>query len=829
MASPLQHMVAFVPQHCGVNTGAAAARRCATASAWSRTVAATGAAPPGRGVPRAPRSGSGRLGATAVGAGAAAATALGRIGTSRRPASSVVSGVAAAQTSTIELDDEQLLAELAESARALGVLQQAWNALPAGNGGRNPDLLPRLLASETKIRESMKACSVGDPSETTTIPRHQCRDPVAVAHGEVTRAHIEADLAKAQWEIRSAQAEGAGSWVSAMINSAVLRMRLFDIDGAYEELQQIATAGGGSTDPRFGLLTRYCAQLKAPRHADFLTGEDLTESHARSLMRHIRSVLLENKYQTDMIVTATKAGSMSDFIFVESRADQLEMGLLDNIEESNPMKPETNKPDVPSNLVDIIRIFLLHRVLPLARLGELFGAECVKFLLKLQAISAIDGDACRLVPVPEAVLAVEADNVGYGAFFVMANMTIWPCEEDLLLATDFEQTFSSEGLEPVMYLSEDSLALVCGAPREKASSVLDICCGSGVQGIVALRHYADRATFIDLNPRAIRFTSFNLALNGMSERVDGLHLGNLYTTLQGTPKFDAIVANPPFVPNPQGIASGAGAMFGNGGDFGEDVFAGIVRGTSRLLGPGGRLSVVAMTPNVEDLPGRLKSWYCEEADEGANFQALIFRGLPTPAQQYLPTSSSVETYRYQAAMQRMGVRTLSEVVTVLTVHGPGSSAGPNVGLAGNPRANLWSDHSFLRLVVQRSLFTMINAPVETAQPKTGQQPGDSASSSSSSSGMTNGIRESVAATSDASLTQVNRSKVVAADVPPKQVPVEQPATQRAAKADDRSREGSLPGFQVGFFPAYCQEPLAGWEATAEELEQIQHRSPVLQR
>jgi len=721
------------------------------------------------------------------------------------------------------------LAELTESARALGVLQKAWNALPAGSGGRNPDLLPRLLASETNIREAMKACSMGDPSETTTVPRHKCFDPVALAHGEVTRAHIEADLAKAQWEIRSTKAEGAGSWASAMINSAVLRMRLFDIDGAYEELQQIAAVGGGSADPRFGLLTRYCAQLKAPRHADFLIGEDLAGSHAQSLLRHIRSVMLQNKYQTDMIVTATKASSMSDFIFLESRADQLEMGLLDNIEEANPMKPETNKPNVPSDLVDIVRIFLLHRVLPLARLGELFGAECVKFLLGLQAISAIDGDACRLVPVAEAVAAVEADKVGYGAFFTMANFAIWPLEEDLLLATDFEQTFSSESLEPVMYLSEDSLALLCGAPREKASSVLDTCCGSGVQGIVALRHYADRATFIDLNPRALRFTSFNLALNGMSERSDGLHLGNLYTALQGTPRFDAIVANPPFVPNPQGIASGAGAMFGNGGDTGEDVFAGIVRGASRLLGPGGRLSVVAMTPNVEGLPERLKSWYCDEAGEGANFQALIFRGPPTPAQQYLPTSSSVETYRYQAAMQRMGVRTLSEVLTVLTVDGPESGRGANVGLAGNPRANLWSDHMFLRLVVQRSLFTMANAPAAAAQPETVQQP-DSSGRSSSSSSIAN-VRKGVTA-APAGMNNASANKVVATDGPPKQVPLKQPAThkqRKPAKADDRSREGNLPGFQVGFFPAYCQGPLEGWEAIAEELEQIEYGSPALQR
>lgn len=43
------------------------------------------------------------------------------------------------------------------------------------------------------------------------------------------------------------------------------------------------------------------------------------------------------------------------------------------------------------------------------------------------------------------------------------------------------------------YLSLDSYALVDAAPRESVVSVLDICCGSGVQGLVALRHYAKEA------------------------------------------------------------------------------------------------------------------------------------------------------------------------------------------------------------------------------------------------------------------------------------------------------------------------------------------------
>ena len=43
------------------------------------------------------------------------------------------------------------------------------------------------------------------------------------------------------------------------------------------------------------------------------------------------------------------------------------------------------------------------------------------------------------------------------------------------------------------YLSLDSYALIDAAPRRSAESVLDICCGSGVQGLVALRHYAAKA------------------------------------------------------------------------------------------------------------------------------------------------------------------------------------------------------------------------------------------------------------------------------------------------------------------------------------------------
>jgi len=358
-------------------------------------------------------------------------------------------------------------------------------------------------------------------------------------------------------------------------------------------------------------------------------------------------------------------------------------------------------------------------------------------------------------------------------------------EDDLLIATDFEQTFSAEDLEPVMYLSEDSLALVSGAPRIKASSVLDLCCGSGVQGIVALRYYADNATFVDLNPRALRFVNFNLALNGLSHKAMGMHTGSVYDALpDSVGPFDAIVANPPFVPNPHGIASGGGAMYGNGGNTGEQVLAAIVQGAPRMLQPGGRLCTVTMAPNVEGLPGRIEGWYAAGAGSStASFDALVFRSKPTPAGQYLPTGSAIETQRYQEALRDFGVETISEVVAVIMA---GGSGGPNAALAGEPRPDLWSDQTFLKMVVQNSAADASVAGAAAA-PQQHQAP---------------------------------RRQAQQPSPPPQQRRAAPAATPAQRPVDNRGREGCLPGFQPGFFPGYATGPSPAWEATARELEQI---------
>ena len=148
----------------------------------------------------------------------------------------------------------------------------------------------------------------------------------------------------------------------------------------------------------------------------------------------------------------------------------------------------------------------------------LVGQEVTSAFLRLQAFCCIVGPNSRVCSAEEVAEIWTKPDAASADLELFSTIALWPLEEDLLIATDFGDTQHSAHFEPVMYLSLDSYALVAAAPREPVQKVLDICCGSGVQGIVALRTYAQQATFLDINPRCLTFTRFNTALNGFYER-----------------------------------------------------------------------------------------------------------------------------------------------------------------------------------------------------------------------------------------------------------------------------------------------------------------------
>ena len=72
------------------------------------------------------------------------------------------------------------------------------------------------------------------------------------------------------------------------------------------------------------------------------------------------------------------------------------------------------------------------------------------------------------------------------------------------MVTDFEVESLLPARYAVMAVGIDSLNLAYLAPRRRCSRVLDVCCGSGVQSLVAARTYADAVVALDINPRAVR-------------------------------------------------------------------------------------------------------------------------------------------------------------------------------------------------------------------------------------------------------------------------------------------------------------------------------------
>ena len=220
----------------------------------------------------------------------------------------------------------------------------------------------------------------------------------------------------------------------------------------------------------------------------------------------------------------------------------------------------------------------------------------------------------------------------------------------------------------VMYIGPDSLALVhhlhaslmhfidnSTTLPQSFKRVLDVCTGSGVQAMAALAMLdsqtnnlvrASAAVAVDINERALRFTTFNAHLNGYNDRIRTVHADILSRggELDGSSsslvsmlledlteyeqnyvsqnercneelKFDVFLANPPFIPVPpsrldyaassmqevssDGIndihsSSSRYGLFSSGGASGEDCLRAVVSMAPVLLkSAGGLMAVVS--------------------------------------------------------------------------------------------------------------------------------------------------------------------------------------------------------------------------------------------
>jgi SAM-dependent methyltransferase len=153
--------------------------------------------------------------------------------------------------------------------------------------------------------------------------------------------------------------------------------------------------------------------------------------------------------------------------------------------------------------------------------------------------------------------------------------------------------------------------------------------GSGALGFMALRAGAAHVDFLDINPRACEFQRENAALNQFSpDRFRALE-GDI-ASFEPETGYDLIIANPPFVPTPEGIA---GTLTSNGGRDGSRFVDILLRRLNDLLVPEGAalLYVLQLARRGEPLliasiPGLVSRRRVEVTPAQEN---------PTPLQTYL--------------------------------------------------------------------------------------------------------------------------------------------------------------------------------------------------
>jgi carbamoyltransferase len=234
--------------------------------------------------------------------------------------------------------------------------------------------------------------------------------------------------------------------------------------------------------------------------------------------------------------------------------------------------------------------------LPQTALGDLIRLFQLRVALSEQRLRAILGTELFIALRNLGVLILRRENWASRIdIFDVAGLYI-ATDHRYMVLTEDQQVDES----PVMYIGMDSMGLVHTAPHYPVDRVLDLCCGSGIQGLVASR-YAQHVVSVDINPRAIRFSRFNAQLNGINNIE--FRSGSLYEAVPGQ-QFDTVLANPPFVPSPT-----SGFRFRDGGANGEEILRAIVEGSANHLQPEGQLFIVTDLVDIVDYEAKLDHWW----------------------------------------------------------------------------------------------------------------------------------------------------------------------------------------------------------------------------
>jgi len=122
--------------------------------------------------------------------------------------------------------------------------------------------------------------------------------------------------------------------------------------------------------------------------------------------------------------------------------------------------------------------------------------------------------------------------------------------EGLYLAVSLPSDYpTGSAKKQAISLGRQAVWLAKGLPASLAGlRVLDVCAGSGMQGLVCAARGATQVVGLEASSEAVAAARFNAALNGFSDRVE-IRQSSGYSGLNDDEKFDFIVSSIPFAPN----------------------------------------------------------------------------------------------------------------------------------------------------------------------------------------------------------------------------------------------------------------------------------------
>ncbi len=204
------------------------------------------------------------------------------------------------------------------------------------------------------------------------------------------------------------------------------------------------------------------------------------------------------------------------------------------------------------------------------RLGRL-----VRLFLAADELAA-PAAAAAVAPVTleEIVAAGLAERSDGG---VRALVRLDPVER-LIVASDPQVPQRRLNPDHVIAPGPASRVLAAVTIRARVDEALDLCCGSGVQTLLAARH-AGHVVATDLNPRSLQLAALSAALSHV-ENVEW-RSGDLFEPVRDE-HFDLIVSNPPFV-----ISPARDLTFRDGGRRRDELSHLVVAGIAARLTDGG--------------------------------------------------------------------------------------------------------------------------------------------------------------------------------------------------------------------------------------------------